>query len=444
MRRGNGPRQPGGGRQIAGPRTGRGGAPGKKQGGVARGKGHAQVPTKKQNPLGFPSRRGAVGRVGAGVKRAPGLGEEDGFNRGGPPTPGPSPPRASREGGGEETNGQRSAANAAIQSGQVQTVTVTADEGGMRVDRFFEARFPGLSFSHIQRIIRKGEVRVNGRRIEPKDRLEAGQAVRIPPLRLDQPKPAPADSESDKTRAFLQSILLYQDADVLVLNKPMGLAVQGGSGTTRHLDGMLDALRDPHGQRPRLVHRLDKDTAGCLLVAKSRFAAAALAKTFRSRAARKVYWALVVGVPKPRQGRISTFLAKEEREEESFMRIAAHGEKGASHAVTYYAVVETAGQQLAWLSLKPVTGRTHQLRAHLAHIGHPIVGDPKYFSKENWQLPGGMQNRLHLLARRIVVPHPRGGVIDVSAPLPPHMVQSWNLLGFDSARYDPIEEAPEE
>ena len=326
----------------------------------------------------------------------------------------------------------------------MQTVTVTSDEGGMRVDRFFEARFPGLSFSHIQRIIRKGEVRVNGRRIEPKDRLEAGQAVRIPPLRLDQPKPAPADSETDKTRAFLQSILLYQDADVLVLNKPMGLAVQGGSGTTRHLDGMLDALRDPHGQRPRLVHRLDKDTAGCLLVAKSRFAAAALAKTFRSRAARKVYWALVAGVPKPRQGRISTFLAKEEREEESFMRIAAHGEKGASHAVTYYAVVETAGQQLAWLSLKPVTGRTHQLRAHLAHIGHPIVGDPKYFSKENWQLPGGMQNRLHLLARRIVVPHPRGGVIDVSAPLPPHMVQSWNLLGFDSARYDPIEDAPEE
>ena len=314
----------------------------------------------------------------------------------------------------------------------------------MRVDRFFEARFPGLSFSHIQRIIRKGEVRVNGKRVEPKDRLEAGQAVRVPPLKLDQPKAAPVDSEAAKTRAFLASITLYEDADVLVLNKPMGLAVQGGSGTTRHVDGMLDVLRDRNGQRPRLVHRLDKDTAGCLLVAKSRFAAAALAKTFRSRAARKIYWALVAGVPKPRQGRISTFLAKEEREEDSFMRIAAHGEKGASHAVTYYAVIETAGQQLAWLSLKPVTGRTHQLRAHLAHIGHPIVGDPKYFSKENWQLPGGMQNRLHLLARRIVAPHPRAGVIDVSAPLPPHMVQSWNLLGFDLARYDPIEDSPED
>jgi 23S rRNA pseudouridine955/2504/2580 synthase len=207
---------------------------------------------------------------------------------------------------------------------------------------------------------------------------------------------------------------------------------------------MLEVMRDASGQRPRLVHRLDKDTSGCLLVAKTRFAASALAKVFRSREARKIYWALVAGVPKPRQGRISTFLAKEEREDESVMRIARHGEEGASHAVTYYAVVETSAQQLAWVSLKPVTGRTHQLRAHLAHIDHAIVGDPKYFNKENWQLPGGIQNRLHLLARRIVVPHPRGGVIDVTAPLPPHMVQSFNLLGLDQKRYDPIVDAPEE
>jgi 23S rRNA pseudouridine955/2504/2580 synthase len=327
----------------------------------------------------------------------------------------------------------------------VQNVAVTPDESGMRVDRFFEARFPGLSFSHIQRVIRKGEVRVNGKRTEPKNRLEAGQTVRIPPLRLDQPKPRAPGSEADeKTREFLKSITLYEDADVLVFNKPMGLAVQGGSGTTRHLDGMLEVLRDAHGQRPRLVHRLDKDTAGCLLVAKTRFAASALAKTFRSRSARKVYWALVAGVPKVPQGRISTFLAKEERDDESFMRIAQHGDKGASHAVTYYAVVDTSGPLLSWISLKPVTGRTHQLRAHMDHIGHPIVGDPKYFARENWELPGGMQNKLHLLARRIAVPHPRGGVIDVTAPLPPHMQQSWNLLGHDAKRYDPIVDAPEE
>ncbi len=326
-----------------------------------------------------------------------------------------------------------------------QTVPVTADEGGMRVDRFLEARFPGLAFSHIQRVIRKGELRVDGRRARPNQRLATGQMVRIPPLRLEENKPAnPENAAERKTRDFLKSITLFEDDDVLVFNKPMGLAVQGGSGTTRHIDGMLEILRDAQGQRPRLVHRLDKDTAGCLIVAKTRFAASALAKTFRSRAARKIYWALVAGVPKPRQGRISTFLSKEEREDESFMRIARHGEQGASHAVTYYAVVDTAARQLAWLSLKPVTGRTHQLRAHMAHIGHPIVGDAKYFTKENWQLPPGMQNRLHLLARRIVVPHPRGGTIDVSAPLPPHMAQSWNLLGLDAARYDPIVEAPEE
>ncbi len=327
----------------------------------------------------------------------------------------------------------------------VQNVAVTSDETGMRVDRFLEARFPGLSFSHIQRVIRKGELRVNGKRTQPKSRLEAGQMVRIPPIRLDAPKPRPAGSEAEQeTRDFLKSITLYEDADVMVLNKPMGLAVQGGSGTTRHLDGMLEVLRDAHGQRPRLVHRLDKDTAGCLLVAKTRFAATALARTFRSRSARKIYWALVAGVPKVQQGRVSTFLAKVEREDESFMRIAQHGEKGAMHAVTYYAVVETSGPLLAWLSLKPVTGRTHQLRAHMNHIGHPIVGDPKYFALEHWELPGGMQNRLHLLARRIAVPHPRGGTIDVTAPLPPHMAQSWNLLGLDTKRYDPIEDAPEE
>jgi 23S rRNA pseudouridine955/2504/2580 synthase len=330
------------------------------------------------------------------------------------------------------------------QATRVQTVAVTADEAGMRVDRFLEAKFPGLSFSHIHRVIRKGELRVNGKRVDGKDRLEEGQAVRIPPLKVDAPKTAVSEAD-EKTAAFLKSITLYEDADVLVFNKPMGLAVQGGSGTTRHLDGMLDVMRDDAtGQRPRLVHRLDKDTSGCLLVAKTRFAASALAQVFRSREARKIYWALVAGVPKPHQGRISTFLAKEEREDESVMRIAKHGEEGASHAVTYYAVVETSAQQLAWASLKPVTGRTHQLRAHMAHIGHAIVGDPKYFNKENWQLPGGIQNRLHLLARRIAVPHPRGGIIDVTAPLPPHMVQSWNLLGLDLKRYDPIVDAPEE
>ncbi|HVV43139.1 MAG TPA: RluA family pseudouridine synthase [Nitrobacter sp.] len=328
---------------------------------------------------------------------------------------------------------------------KVQTVVVSADEAGMRVDRFLEARFPGLSFSHIQRIVRKGELRVDGKRADSKDRLEEGQSVRIPPLKLDVPKTAAHLSDAEKkVRDELQKMVLFEDADVMVLNKPAGLAVQGGSGLSRHVDGMLEVMRDARGQRPRLVHRLDRETAGCLLVAKTRFAASTLTGSFRHRSARKIYWALVAGVPKPKQGRISTYLAKEENEEDSIMRIAKHGDEGASHAVTYYAVVETSAQKLAWVSLKPVTGRTHQLRAHMAHIDHPIVGDPKYFNKENWQLPGGLQKRLHLLARRIVIPHPRGGVIDVTAPLPPHMLQSWNLLGLEADRFDPIEHAPEE
>ncbi len=329
---------------------------------------------------------------------------------------------------------------------KVQTVVVTADENNMRVDRFLEARFPGLSFSHIQRIVRKGELRVNGKRADSKDRLEEGQSVRIPPLKLDAPKAAPGSlsEAATKTLHALKDMILYEDADVVVLNKPAGLAVQGGSGITRNIDDMLEVMRDAKGQKPRLVHRLDRETSGCLLVAKTRFAATALTGSFRHRSARKIYWALVAGVPKPKQGRISTYLAKEENEDDSIMRIAAHGDEGASHAVTYYAVVETSAQKLAWVSLKPVTGRTHQLRAHMAHIGHAIVGDPKYFNKENWELPGGIQKRLHLLARRIVIPHPRGGVIDATAPLPPHMLQSWNLLGLEADRFDPIENAPEE
>ena len=328
----------------------------------------------------------------------------------------------------------------------VEMAVVTADEAGMRVDRFLEARFEGLSFSHIQRIVRKGELRINGKRADSKDRLEEGQTVRIPPLKLDAPKVGGGElsEAAQKTLEALKEMIIFEDADVMVLNKPAGLAVQGGSGTMRHVDGMLEVMRDAKGQKPRLVHRLDKDTAGCLLIAKTRFAATKLTGSFRERSARKIYWALVAGVPKPKQGRISTYLAKEENEEDTIMRVAQHGDEGASHAVTYYAVVETSAQKLAWVSLKPVTGRTHQLRAHMAHIDHAIVGDPKYFNKENWQLPGGIQKKLHLLARRIVIPHPRGGVIDATAPLPPHMLQSWNLLGLEADRFDPIENAPED
>ena len=234
----------------------------------------------------------------------------------------------------------------------------------------------------------------------------------------------------------LRAMLLHEDDQVYVLNKPPGLAVQGGSGLTRHLDGMLEAWRDRKGQKPRLVHRLDRDTSGAIVVARTRLAAQKLAAAFRRRSTRKIYWALVKGVPKPRQGRISTWLAKGEGPEGERMRVAAHGDDEASHAVSLYSVVDQAGSKLAWLTMRPVTGRTHQLRAHAAHIGHPIIGDAKYFEAGDWEFPGGIQNKLHLHARRIVIPHPSGGTLDVTAPLPPHMQQSWNLLGFDAEMGD--------
>ncbi|MHB2207119.1 RluA family pseudouridine synthase [Methylobacterium sp. CM6257] len=390
----------------------------------------ARAPKARAAAEGTQARRAApAGRGAPGAKP----GSRPAATR--PVAPAPGPTR--RE--------QRAAASATLASG-VQTLTVEPDEAGMRIDRFLTARFPLLPFTRVQSIVRKGELRVDGKRAKPNDRLEPGMSVRVPPLRLDQPSERPRNAAREQDDAeFLRSLILYEDADMMILNKPFGLAVQGGSGTVRHVDGLLAALTGPDGQKPRLVHRLDKDTAGCLIVAKTRLAAATLAKSFRSRAARKIYWALTAGVPRVRQGRVSTYLAKEEpTDADARMRVAKHGDEGASHALTYYAMVDQAAQKLSWLSFKPVTGRTHQLRAHAAHIGHPIVGDPKYFSVENWELPGGIQNRLHLLARRIVIPHPRTGKpVDVSAPLPPHMAQSWNLLGFDAARYDPIVEAPE-
>jgi 23S rRNA pseudouridine955/2504/2580 synthase len=329
----------------------------------------------------------------------------------------------------------------------VEIVTVRDNEDGLRLDRFLKGRYPALGFARLQKILRTGQVRVDGARAKPASRVEAGQSVRVPPLGeegLARPAADKPKAVNERDREFIRSLILFEDRDLMVLNKPHGLAVQGGSGTKHHIDGMLEAFATPDGERPRLVHRLDRDTAGCLIVAKTRKAAANLGKSFRSRSARKIYWAIVPGMPNPNQGRISTYLAKDRSGEGlEKMRVARHGEKEASHAITYYAVVDHAANRAAWLSLKPVTGRTHQLRAHLDHIGHAIIGDPKYGTRRE-DLPEGTPDKLMLMARRLTLPHPKGGVLDVTAPLPPHFREAFSIFGFEADADDPILDAPED
>ena len=320
----------------------------------------------------------------------------------------------------------------------IEHIKVEPDEAGMRLDRWFKVHFPGLGFGPLQKLLRSGQVRVDGGRVKSDARVQPGQTVRVPPLDVDAKlKSGPIagkDLKHSTDFELLSRMVLHEDEKVIVLNKPPGLAVQGGSGVARHIDQMLEAWTSPKGEKPRLVHRLDRDTSGVLVIARTRGAAQKLTAAFRERDTKKTYWALVKGVPRKHEDKISTWLVKEPTVDGDRMRIARHGEDGADHAVSFYRVLETAAQNLAWLEMEPYTGRTHQLRVHALHIGHPIIGDPKYFDDDhNWDFPGGVQKKLHLHARRIDIPHPSGGRLRVTAPLPSHMVQTWNLLGLDLA-----------
>ncbi|HWU17995.1 MAG TPA: RluA family pseudouridine synthase [Devosia sp.] len=323
----------------------------------------------------------------------------------------------------------------------VQQRQVSSDEDGMRLDRWFAQNFPQLGFGRLQKLIRNGEVRVDKGRVQTSTRLVAGQTVRIPPIDdAETPKPVRVNSGDAQ---FLRDIILYEDEDIYVFNKPHGLAVQGGSGTFRHLDGMLKSLPNKQGEAPRLVHRLDRDTSGCLVVAKTQSAASHFGEVFRSRSARKIYWALVAGNPTPRQGEISCFLAKQATTDGEQMVVVKNGTPGAQHSMSYYSTTDTASRRFAWVTLKPVTGRTHQLRVHMAQLGTPIIGDPRYFNIENWQGAPGLGEGLHLHARRIALPLRNGKRLDVSAPLPPHMRESFDALGFDPDRFD-VSKDPED
>src|SRR6516225_1292796 len=257
-----------------------------------------------------------------------------------------------------------------------ETVTVDVKDGSLRLDRWFKRHYPGLGHGRLEKLLRTGRIRVDGKRARASDRVVPGQAIRLPPLdRMASPVPQAAQQVSRGDEAMLRDAVLHRDDAVIVLNKPPGLAVQGGSGTERHLDGMLDALRFRSGERPRLVHRLDKETSGVLVLARTGAAAAFLARAFREKTTRKIYWAIVVGVPKLRQGRIDLALAKLPGRQGE--RVRADAKEG-KRAVTYYHTVESIGSEASWLALLPVTGRTHQLRAHCAALGTPILGDAKY------------------------------------------------------------------
>lgn len=325
----------------------------------------------------------------------------------------------------------------------VQEQTITDDEAGMRLDRWFSVHFPQLPFGRLQKLLRTGQVRVDKGRVKTNTRLEAGQVVRVPPIGDAPERTGPKINQKDVQ--FLRDIIIYEDDDIYVFNKPHGLAVQGGSGTKRHLDGMLQSLPNKKGEAPRLVHRLDKDTSGCLLVAKTRAVASHFGEVFRSRSARKIYWAVTVGTPAPLQGRISCFVARRSTQDGEQMVVVENGDAGAQHSISHYSVTDNAGQQFAWVTLKPVTGRTHQLRVHMTELGTPILDDPRYFNIENWnwERPEDLGKGLHLHARRLALPLRGGKRLDITAPLPPHMAQTFDVLGFDAARYDAQNVDPE-
>lgn len=320
----------------------------------------------------------------------------------------------------------------------VQHRTVSADEIDIRLDRWFKRHFPALSHGQLEKMLRKGQVRVDGKRAKSGLRLEPGQELRIPPMPdsfTENPRPGRTmEPNADLVRQLRDSIL-YKDDDVLAINKPAGVAVQGGTGISVHVDGALDEFMFDSKERPRLVHRLDKDTAGVLLLARSAKAAAELTKAFRHREAEKLYWAVVIGRPDVPDGQIEAAVAKSGGPQDERMHIdAEHGKA----AITDFKVIASAGGKVSWLDLRPRTGRTHQLRVHCAGIDTPILGDGKYGGRTAFlaDLPGA--RTLHLFARGISLPRPNGKHLVVHAPLPPDMSETFKYFGFELSEADDL------
>ena len=316
---------------------------------------------------------------------------------------------------------------------EVRTLYVAPGEDGSRLDRWFKRRWPHLNNIQINKLTRSGQIRVDGARAKPDTRLSAGSQVRVPPL-PEAPEPGEKKQGlSERDIAYAKSLVLYEDGEVLVLNKPAGLAVQGGTKTTKHVDRLLSAWGEGL-ERPRLVHRLDRDTSGVLVLGKTPAAAARLSGAFAKRKAKKTYWAIVAGTPHPQQGLIELPLVKKGVGDREMVMPADPKEFGAEVADTEYVTISRAAKRAAWVALRPLTGRTHQLRAHMKAIGHPILGDPKYGDEASAALSQGLKLQLH--ARRIELPHPSGGRLVVEAPLSPEMKAGFQRFGFEEHEAD--------
>ncbi len=328
---------------------------------------------------------------------------------------------------------------AAAPPGGATNAAVESDDDGARLDRWFRRHFPALAHGALEKLLRTGQVRLDGKRAKAGDRIFTGQIIRLPPqvqiiheavdARSTNSQPVPTQA-SEQARIFAESLVIHKDSAVLVLNKPSGLASQGGSGIGEHVDGLLGLLAFGKKQRPRLVHRLDRDTSGVLVVARTVPAAAALSESLRRRDASKIYWALTKGVPNPARGTIKSALAKQTAGRDEKIAEVELDTVGAKSAITDYAVVDKAGSDYAWVAVRPLTGRMHQIRVHVASLGTPVVGDFKYGGAAA-RVRGAIENKLHLHARAIDIAHPDGGRLKVSAPLPAHMLKTWELLGFD-------------
>lgn len=308
--------------------------------------------------------------------------------------------------------------------------TVSEDDDGIRLDRWFKRHYDGFPHSLLEKQLRKGDIRVDGKKAKTSDRVLTGQVITCPDIVLD-PKIKHKRSVSESDAAEILKMVLYKDANIIVINKPQGLAVQGGTKIGKNVDDMLGALQFEAKERPKLIHRIDRDTTGALVLARSAKVAALLGKGFAGKEIEKTYWALVNGSPLPTNGLIDLPLNKLPRAKGGDREQITVDEEEGKYARTEYRVLDTLARKFAHVELKPLTGRMHQLRVHMAAIDCPIVGDHKYGGSNVDAEALGVENILHLHARKIVIPAMLGAkAVTVVAPLPPHMVASFKALGL--------------